>query len=94
MLNLNTHEIITFSWVFSGIDRDLAPFASGITREMLEKAKDKGAHYQIIDHKLYREEKCMFPFRYVYMFMKLCTTFNRTKHKVPVIIQKRLYKQL
>uniref|UniRef100_A0A914WRT2 Glycosyl transferase CAP10 domain-containing protein n=1 Tax=Plectus sambesii TaxID=2011161 RepID=A0A914WRT2_9BILA len=41
-------------------ESDLEPFKDGIDRKMIEEAKDRGVHYQIIDHKLYRQEKCMF----------------------------------
>ena len=36
-----------------------------IEREDFERAKTLGVHYQIVDHKLYRHEKCMFGPRYV-----------------------------
>ena len=47
------------------IDADLAVWQSrgGIKREDFLAAKTapiQGVHYQIINHKLYREEKCMF----------------------------------
>ncbi|XP_067134035.1 protein O-glucosyltransferase 1-like [Centruroides vittatus] len=46
------------------IEQDLAPWkTSGIMQEMLEAVKDRGTHYQIINHKLYREDECMFTFR-------------------------------
>ena len=32
----------------------------GISHEAFEEAKSLGVHYQIIDHKLYREKDCMF----------------------------------
>nr|CAB3264996.1 protein O-glucosyltransferase 1 [Phallusia mammillata] len=34
-----------------------------ITKDDVDSALEKSVHYQIIDHKLYREEKCMFPSR-------------------------------
>ena len=37
--------------------------AGGITAEKFEAAKKLGTHYQIINHKLYRESDCMFPAR-------------------------------
>ncbi|XP_064482586.1 O-glucosyltransferase rumi homolog [Ornithodoros turicata] len=46
------------------IENDLSLWAkSGITAQIFERAKPRGIHYQIIDHKLYRGEECMFPFR-------------------------------
>ncbi|XP_071487426.1 protein O-glucosyltransferase 1-like [Diadema antillarum] len=35
----------------------------GITKELVEKAEARGTLYQIINHRLYRAEKCMFPAR-------------------------------
>jgi protein glucosyltransferase len=49
------------------IKQDLAQFvaAGGISKEMMEAAANVNriTKYQIIDHKLYRSENCMFPFR-------------------------------
>lgn len=45
------------------IDKDLATWSNGIDNELFVKAKDRGVHYQIIDHKLYRQSECMFTFR-------------------------------
>uniref|UniRef100_A0A182NCX2 Glycosyl transferase CAP10 domain-containing protein n=1 Tax=Anopheles dirus TaxID=7168 RepID=A0A182NCX2_9DIPT len=43
---------------------DLKPFKThGITKEMIKRAKQYGTHYQVIDHKLYRQQECMFPAR-------------------------------
>jgi len=43
---------------------DLAPFdKDGITRSMLDKARERGTKYQILNHKLYRDGDCMFPSR-------------------------------
>ncbi|XP_043211340.1 O-glucosyltransferase rumi homolog [Amphibalanus amphitrite] len=46
------------------IKSDLAIFAkTKISKLMVEEAKDHGVLYQIIDHKLYRQQECMFEFR-------------------------------
>ncbi|KAK3103887.1 hypothetical protein FSP39_022651, partial [Pinctada imbricata] len=48
------------------IDEDLSVWEhkeKGITLERFEAAKQRGTHYQIINHKLYRENDCMFPAR-------------------------------
>lgn len=47
------------------IDNDLQVWKNrnGITRDDFERAKKRGTHYQIVDHKLYREDQCMFPAR-------------------------------
>ncbi|CAK1548479.1 unnamed protein product [Leptosia nina] len=45
------------------IDDDLAPFKTGITKEMVASAFSKGTKYQIIDKKLYRQIDCHFPAR-------------------------------
>lgn len=46
------------------IKDDLLPFEeTGITKEAIKASKDRGTHYQIINHKLYREKECLFPFR-------------------------------
>ena len=49
----------------SMLEEDLANFEDGVTADMFTKAKDRGTHYQISEHKLYREDECMFPNRYV-----------------------------
>ncbi|ELU14012.1 hypothetical protein CAPTEDRAFT_20245 [Capitella teleta] len=46
------------------IESDLKPWKNGITEQLFQQAKARGSnHYQIINHKLYRSEKCMFPSR-------------------------------
>lgn len=45
------------------IDSDLAAWNKGIEHEVIEKSKPRGTHYQIINHQLYRDKDCMFPFR-------------------------------
>ncbi|XP_052866551.1 O-glucosyltransferase rumi homolog [Anopheles cruzii] len=46
------------------LKEDLKQFkATGITKDMIERAKQYGTHYQVIDHKLYRQQDCMFPAR-------------------------------
>ncbi|XP_022644694.1 protein O-glucosyltransferase 1-like isoform X1 [Varroa destructor] len=45
------------------IARDLAPWASGIEKKDVDRAKQSGVHYQIVGGRLYRQEECMFPFR-------------------------------
>lgn len=47
----------------SVIDKDLSPFKSGITKDMINSIKNKGTRYQIINHHLYRDVDCMFPTR-------------------------------
>ncbi|KAG9348801.1 hypothetical protein JZ751_029118 [Albula glossodonta] len=44
---------------------DLRPFLDGVSEDLLEATvrRGVGTHYQIIDHKLYREQNCMFPAR-------------------------------
>ena len=51
--------------IFSVIDSDLEVWEKegGITAEKFKEAKNLGTHYQIIKHKLYREDDCMFPAR-------------------------------
>lgn len=50
------------------IEEDLAPWKNGIAEEVFNTAKSNnyGSHYQIINHKLYREDSCMFPARCVH----------------------------
>jgi protein glucosyltransferase len=54
------------------IINDLAPFqdAGGISAAMMESASQikRITKYQIINHKLYRSENCMFPFRLIRTF--------------------------
>ncbi|XP_055377838.1 O-glucosyltransferase rumi homolog [Condylostylus longicornis] len=45
------------------IERDLAQFSGGITKEMIDSVANKGTKYQIINKKLYRQKSCMFPLR-------------------------------
>ncbi|XP_045614677.1 O-glucosyltransferase rumi homolog [Procambarus clarkii] len=45
------------------IKKDLAPFKDGIDKSVIEKSRDRGTFYQIINHKLYRQSDCMFPSR-------------------------------
>ncbi len=49
------------------IEKDLKLWKEkgGITKDDLENAisRKAGVHYQIINHKLYREDDCIFPFR-------------------------------
>ncbi|XP_070192308.1 protein O-glucosyltransferase 1-like isoform X2 [Littorina saxatilis] len=47
------------------IDSDLAVWEKkgSIPEDEFKKDKKRGIHYQIISHKLYREEDCNFPFR-------------------------------
>lgn len=47
------------------IQQDLAPFQSGISRDVMKNvlSRNLGTHYQIIGHRLYRQEDCMFPAR-------------------------------
>ncbi|KAG7315805.1 hypothetical protein KOW79_020671 [Hemibagrus wyckioides] len=49
----------------SVLKKDLKPFSSGITKELMMDTvrRGVGTHYQIIKHKLYREPECMFPAR-------------------------------
>ncbi|KAM8976110.1 protein O-glucosyltransferase 1 [Pelodytes ibericus] len=49
----------------SGLQQDLAPFSVGISRDLMTNVLSRklGTHYQIINHRLYREEECMFPAR-------------------------------
>lgn len=46
------------------LNDDLRPFKTqGITHDMIKRAKQYGTHYQVIEHKLYRQRDCMFPAR-------------------------------
>ncbi|XP_077149668.1 protein O-glucosyltransferase 1 isoform X2 [Ranitomeya variabilis] len=47
------------------IQKDLAPFHSGISHDLMKNVLSRklGTHYQVINHRLYREEDCMFPAR-------------------------------
>ncbi|XP_069800693.1 protein O-glucosyltransferase 1 [Dendropsophus ebraccatus] len=47
------------------IQEDLAPFHSGISRDLMKNiiSRKLGTHYQVIKHRLYREEDCMFSAR-------------------------------
>lgn len=45
------------------IYNDLETWKDGITKELIDESNDRGVRYQIINHVLYREKECMFPFR-------------------------------
>ncbi|CAD0195297.1 unnamed protein product [Chrysodeixis includens] len=47
----------------SVINQDLAPFKTGITKELYNSARAKATKYQIFNGKLYRENECHFPAR-------------------------------
>jgi protein glucosyltransferase len=47
----------------SVIEEDLKIWKDGISKEVFDEAVSKGVHYQIIKHRLYRQNDCMFPFR-------------------------------
>lgn len=45
------------------IKKDLGTFKDGISKDLIQSARERGSFYQIINHKLYREKDCMFPSR-------------------------------
>ncbi|XP_032230525.1 protein O-glucosyltransferase 1 isoform X1 [Nematostella vectensis] len=45
------------------IEDDLRRWKDGINKSDFDAARSRGTHYQIINHMLYREDDCMFPFR-------------------------------
>ncbi|XP_065912123.1 protein O-glucosyltransferase 1-like [Dysidea avara] len=46
------------------LNDDLRPWSEGgISRDLFEMAEGRGVHYQIVDHQLYRQHKCLFPAR-------------------------------
>ena len=47
------------------IDDDLEMWSDGISRSSFELAKQRGVHYQVINHKLYRQKDCLFAARWV-----------------------------
>ncbi|KAF7664152.1 hypothetical protein LDENG_00187210 [Lucifuga dentata] len=49
----------------SVLQNDLQPFKGGISEDLMAATTSRGVgtHYQIINHKLYRERNCMFPAR-------------------------------
>jgi len=49
------------------IDDDLRIWKErgGIKKSDFDNTNGRGVHYQIINHKLYRENNCLFPFRLV-----------------------------
>ena len=54
------------------INEDLEMWSDGISRSSFELAKQRGVHYQVIDHKLYRQKDCLFTARWV----GLCSLFS------------------
>uniref|UniRef100_A0AAY4E702 Glycosyl transferase CAP10 domain-containing protein n=1 Tax=Denticeps clupeoides TaxID=299321 RepID=A0AAY4E702_9TELE len=53
------------SCYLSVLKDDLMPFGGGISEDLMMATvrRGLGTHYQIINHKLYREQSCMFPAR-------------------------------
>uniref|UniRef100_UPI00358F03E2 protein O-glucosyltransferase 1-like n=1 Tax=Myxine glutinosa TaxID=7769 RepID=UPI00358F03E2 len=47
------------------LNANLAPFRKGISRDAVQEAVKRGVgtHYQILSHRLYRQNDCMFPAR-------------------------------
>ena len=64
------------------MDADLAVWEQkgSIPEEEFRKDRKRGVHYQIINHKLYREEDCMFLFRFV------CSAYDSFKNSVLFIL--------
>ena len=54
------------------IDDDLEMWSDGISRSSFELAKQRGVHYQVIDHKLYRQQDCLFTARWVGLYSLSC----------------------
>ena len=50
------------------IDDDLRIWKErgGIKKSDFDNTNGRGVHYQIVNHRLYREDSCMFPFRLVH----------------------------
>ena len=61
----------------SVMNEDLEPFEKlgGITKDLFDRSHGRGTHYQIIKHRLYRENECMFPFRQVISWTPLFFNF-------------------
>jgi hypothetical protein len=72
-LQIATHVITYFVCMFllvlfactSVIDADLEVWEKkgSIPADVFTQPRKRGVHYQIVSHKLYREEQCNFPFR-------------------------------
>lgn len=45
------------------ITKSLYPFREGISKEMIDNVRKFGTKYQIIGHKIYRDQSCLFPAR-------------------------------
>lgn len=63
---MNLDLVLEFFSISSRLNLDLAPWEStGITKDIFKQTAkiERLNHYQIIDHKLYRNEDAMFPFR-------------------------------
>jgi len=55
------------------INDDLRPWSEeGISHDLFDMATGRGVHYQIVDHKLYRQQKCLFPARWVGLQLHAC----------------------
>lgn len=81
-------EINLFCFIVNSvIEEDLAPWKNGITEEVFNTAKSNnyGSHYQIVNHKLYREEGCMFPARCVPVLVHYLHVTAACTHTVLVV---------
>lgn len=56
---------MNFAVCLSVLQHDLQTFKGGISQDVMAATVQRGVgtHYQIIGHKLYREQNCMFPAR-------------------------------
>lgn len=56
---------MNFAVCLSVLQHDLQTFKWGISQDVMAATVQRGVgtHYQIIGHKLYREQNCMFPAR-------------------------------
>lgn len=81
-------EINLFCFIVNSVlEEDLAPWKNGITEEVFNTAKSNnyGSHYQIVNHKLYREEGCMFPARCVPVLVHYLHVTAACTHTVLVV---------
>ena len=58
------------------IDDDLQMWSDGISRSSFELARQRGVHYQVIDHKMYRQQDCLFTARWVGLQWLLSCDFS------------------
>lgn len=63
MKSYQSCETIKCSCHIKVLKKDLEPYADGISKTIVDKVRDRGTVYQIINNKIFRQKDCNFPAR-------------------------------